>query len=330
MRLDPSIPASFFAETLSHFAITAMRPMSGGLSGAKVWRCNSSLHGSLCLRKWSATHPTPARLQFIHAAMENAHERLAFIPRLHRDWLGASFWTVDDCLWEVTQWMPGEANYLARPTQEKLGSAVDAIADLHATWSEYSHEQSISPSVQQRVTMLGDWLLKRDLVEHVGAQVRGPIEAAACMSTVQMLQCRGPLLLNELQLVADEQVRLHPVLRDVWSDHLLFEDNCVSGVVDFGAVRMDEPATDVARMLGSLHPFESDVRSAAVERYNARCTQEPVSFARVDLLDRSATLLTALQWLQWLVLERRKFPMDTAKLMDRWQTALARMMGEEL
>ena len=47
------------------------------------------------------------------------------------------------------------------------------------------------PSVEQRATMLRDWLAMSDLMERVGSNVRGPIEAVACMSTVQMLHSRG-------------------------------------------------------------------------------------------------------------------------------------------
>jgi hypothetical protein len=50
-----------------------------------------------------------------------------------------------------------------------------------------------------------------------------------------------------------------------------------------------------------------------------------VDWERVDLLDRSGSLLTALQWAQWLVLERRQFSVDTAPLRKRWQVALARL-----
>ncbi len=334
MPLDPNIPTAFATETLSQFAITATRPMLGGLSGAKVWRCQSGLLGPLCVRKWSPTHPTPQRLQFMHDALDTARQQVSFVPQVHRDRTGKSFWSANDCLWEVTQWMPGEANYLARPNREKLWSAIDAIVALHAVWSksdpEASQETAVSPSVLQRIEMLSQWLVMRDLVEQVGVALRGPVEATACMSTVKLLHSRGPQLLEELRHAAEDRVKLHPVVRDIWSDHLLFEDNRVSGIVDFGAMRMDEPATDLSRLLGSLHPFEFDQRLSAIEYYNTQRPTHPVSAAHIDLLDRSGTLLAALQWLQWLILERRKFPMDTKKLMDRWQTALSRMMGEDL
>ncbi len=330
MAVDLHIPASFVDQTLTQFSIHSTKLAAGGLSGARVWKCQSSVLGLLCLRQWSPTHPTPARLQFIHDAIDHASARLSFIPRIHRDRAGNSFWLIKDCLWEVTQWMPGQPSYLLKPSRKKLDSAVHALAELHSIWCSCAPEQGPSPSVTQRIEMLSHWLELQDLVEQVGANVRGPVEAAACMSTVQMLHARGPQLLQQLLRASQVPVTLHPVLRDVWNDHLLFDDENVSGIIDFGATRLDEPAVDLARMLGSLHPFECDVRQTAVEDYNRKRASFTVDPERVDLLDRSGTLLTALQWMKWLILERRKFNADTGKLFERWQTALSRMMGESL
>jgi homoserine kinase type II len=269
-------------------------------------------------------------LQFIHQAIDHASDRLPFIPKLFRDSAGKSFWFVGETLWEVTQWMPGHADYLRQPSRVKRAAAVNALAELHRIWHDFSHAQDVSPCVAQRIEMLSDWLAMRNLVEQVGACVRGPVESAACMSTVRMLHARGPQLLEELRVAGEIRVTLHPVLRDIWSDHLLFQGELVSGIIDFGTVRMDEPAADLARMLGSLHPFEEDVRLAAIESYNRQRPLHGVAPERVELLDRSGTLLTALQWMQWLVLERRKFNADSVRLLERWQTALSRMMGESL
>ena len=330
MALDPNIPARFAEQTLSQFAIQSTRPIAGGLSGARVWKCQSGLFGTLCLRQWSPTHPNEARLQFIHDALDRASERLTFIPKLVRDQAGKSYWLVDHSFWEVTQWMPGQATYLRQPNRVKLKSAIDALADLHEVWCEFAQKQGTSPTTEQRIEMLNEWLAMHDLVERVGAQVRGPIEAAACMSTIRMLHSRGPRLLDELRRANEVQVCLQPVLRDIWSDHLLFEGDRVSGIIDFGTVRMDEPAADLSRMLGSLHPFELDVRLAAVDDYNQHRPGHTVDAERVELLDRTGTLLTALQWMRWLILDRQKFNADSASLFERWQTALARMMGEDL
>jgi Ser/Thr protein kinase RdoA (MazF antagonist) len=330
MALDPNIPAQFAEQILSQFAIQSTKAIAGGLSGARVWKCQSGLFGSLCLRQWSPTHPNEARLQFIHNVLARASEQLAFIPKVLRDQAGRSYWSVSDSFWEVTQWMPGQANYLRQPSQAKLKSAIAAVADLHGVWCEFAHKQDTSPTTTQRIEMLNEWLGMHDLVERVGAQVRGPVEAAACMSTIRMLHSRGPRLLEELRQANETHVNLHPVLRDIWSDHLLFEGDLVSGIIDFGTVRIDEPAADLSRMLGSLHPFELNVRLAAVEAYNQRRPGHTVDTERVELLDRTGTLLTALQWMRWLILDRQKFNADSGSLFERWQTALARMMGEDL
>lgn len=330
MPFDPNIPLKFAEQTLSQFEIQSTRPIAGGLSGARVWKCQSGLFGALCLRQWSPTHPTQARLQFIHDALGRASERLAFIPKVFRDRSGNSSWLVGDCLWEVTQWMPGQANYIRQPSPIKLRSAVEALVELHDVWFDFCNERNVSPTTTQRTKMLTEWLEIGDLVERVGASVRGPVEAAACMSTIRMLHSRGPRLLDELRRANAAPVLLHPVLRDIWSDHLLFDGDRVSGIIDFGTVRMDEPAADLARMLGSLHPFEIDVRMRALEAYNQGRGEHSVEPERVELLDRSGTLLTALQWMQWLILDRQKFNVDSASLFERWQTALARMMGESL
>ncbi|MEZ6080883.1 MAG: phosphotransferase [Pirellulaceae bacterium] len=51
------------------------------------------------------------------------------------------------------------------------------------------------------------------------------------------LGSHGPQLLPQLASSRDQPVALHFVLRDVWSDHVLFTDDRVTGIIDFGAAR---------------------------------------------------------------------------------------------
>ena len=44
---------------------------AGGMSGAQFWRITAP-RGTLCLRRWPIEHPSPERLQFIHAVLRHA------------------------------------------------------------------------------------------------------------------------------------------------------------------------------------------------------------------------------------------------------------------
>ena len=85
-----------------------------------------------------------------------------------------------------------------------------------------------------------------------------------------------------------------------------FSPTRVTGVIDFGVVRIDEPTTDLVRLLGSLEPFNAEKCEAAVCIYEQQ-TGVAVDRRRFAILDQAATLLSAAQWLQWLLIDERAF-----------------------
>lgn len=137
------------------------------------------------------------------------------------------------------------------------------------------------------------------------------------------LTALGPALLIELSEIQPKPVQLHFVLRDVWSDHILFTADQVTGIIDFGAARIDEPATDVSRLLGSLEPLDASRWLMGWQAYHAVLPH--VELERVRVLDRAGTLLAAVQWLQWLVIEPRQFDVPLHQLLTRWQRLLRRL-----
>ena len=60
---------------------------------------------------------------------------------------------------------------------------------------------------------------------------------------------------------------LQPCLCDVWHDHVLFDGDRVTGLVDYGAVKIDHPAVDVARLLGSLVGDDAEGWAAGLTAY---------------------------------------------------------------
>jgi homoserine kinase type II len=98
---------------------------------------------------------------------------------------------------------------------------------------------------------------------------------------------------------------LQPAIRDIHRDHVLFTGDEVTGLVDFGALRIDTPLADLARLIGSLASDNAAARQLALDAYAAVIPLSNTDRQLVDLLDDSGILLGGLNWLQWLYVERR-------------------------
>ncbi len=104
-----------------------------------------------------------------------------------------------------------------------------------------------------------------------------------------------------------KSVRLQPCIGDVWHDHILFEADQVSGIIDYGAVRTDHPATDVGRLIGSLVADDEEGWTTGLAAYRAvrAFSWEEESLAR--LLNRSGAIVSLFNWLRWCGRGERTF-----------------------
>ena len=83
------------------------------------------------------------------------------------------------------------------------------------------------------------------------------------------------------------------VIADIWHDHVLFQDDEVSGLVDFGAVRTDAVSLDLARLLGSLIEDEPRRWSEALDAYQQ---DRPLSPGERGADPRPGPLRRCAQW----------------------------------
>lgn len=319
------VPSRVQHELLSVHGLHVRSRVQGGLSAAKLWFCSGGDRLLACLRCWPPEHPSENGLRMIHAAQQRANDSsLAFVPRVFTTSTGASIVHCDGSMWELTQWMPGTADYLRQPSVERLTNAVHALADLHSCWHAWMPSQGPCRAVEKRIELLAVWLNDSEvLATRIQSDVSRD-EQVLCTETCQALRLFGPGLLDELRAVRKEVGYLQPVLRDIWSDHVLFVGNEVTGLIDYGALAIDTPATDLARLLGSLEPEDRSLRQLALDRYRARTGFQRPSWNLVDLLDRSSTLLAAAQWMEWLAIQQRVFTAQRKELVVRWRALLAR------
>jgi homoserine kinase type II len=325
----------------------------GGMSGAQFWRIatrssfsTEDLRGSpdpapagtLILRRWPTEHPTPERLRFIHSVLDHAARRgILFIPLPIRTITGQSFLYHAGHLWELAPWMPGTADYEHTPTTEKLRAAMTALAQFHSCTKDFPVNAPIAaiqcvagaaPAISRRLSRLQELTPAAcQQLAHAIEEAIWPELAPLARRFLATLSDALPRALAQLAPLENIPLPLQPCLRDIWHDHVLFTGNEVSGIVDFGAVDIDTPATDIARLLGSLAGDDAIAWQAGVAAYSAVRPLSQYESQAVTALDTAGTLLAGCNWIRWIYIEGRRFE-NPPEIIERFRRILARTLNQ--
>lgn len=276
-----------------------------GFSGARVWQI---AHKELlfALKCWPPGHPVYMPLSEIHRLMLMAREAgLKMVPAVMLTIKGQGVVSHRDCLWEATSWQPGTPD--ANPNDERFRSAIQTLAQLHAVWrTTATGRVGPCPAVQLQTQRLAAWT--QDEFELLNRRTGEPILDHAISLFIQ----HHHTALERLRPWLARQFPLHPCLADVWSDHVLFTSNEVTGMIDFGAMRFDHPAQDLARLIGSYTQGHTERRAWAMASY-VPYSDELERLA--ILLDDTGAVVGLGNWLRWLLIEQR--PVDSMKALSR-------------
>jgi homoserine kinase type II len=296
--------------------------MAGGLSGALFWRV-AAPRGQLVLRRWPIDEPSAERLQFIHDMLRHVRGRgIAFVPVPVDALSGKSSVEHAGHLWELGPWMPGAADYERAPSVARLQSAMRALAKFHVAVAD------ALPASERRILAA---LPDHGVLAHWNA-------AARRLQRLRELQCSGiaalertitdepwrglaplarefvaglpaavPRTIRQLEPVAEMKLPLQPCIRDIWHDHVLFSGEDVSGIIDFGAMNIDTPATDVARLLGSLVGDDAEAWQAGLAAYKAVRALSEDEIRAAGALDAAGTILAGCNWIRWIYIDGRQF-----------------------
>jgi Ser/Thr protein kinase RdoA (MazF antagonist) len=293
----------------------------GGFSGAALWRIDAPA-GSLCLRAWPP-HETWPRLLFRHRLMTLARQSgLSFVPAIFLTCDGVSAVEHAGRLWELTEWLPGRADFHERPSPTRLEAACTALAQLHMVWRGQSSTTADCPAVQRRLAFLHEWydLLRSGWHPLAAAEANDPLRPLVERAW-RVLPSALEKVPQRLQHWLSGHLRVQPCLGDPWHAHLLFEGDRLTGLIDYGAVKIDHVAADLSRLLGSLVGDDATGWQVGLQAYRrlAPLTAEEEELAHA--LDETGLVLGVANWLRWLYAEKRPFP-------DR--SAVARRINELL
>ena len=301
-----------------------VRPVAAaGFSGASVWQVQSDA-GAFALRRWTDGKTSHA-VEVAHGLQTHlANGGLDVVPRLQRTVAGNTWTKLDLALWELADWKCGAASYWREPTTEKLVAAFTMLAQVHRRAEGYQRSTSakrpttfeslaallmpqephFSPALARRSDRLIEALTGGSENIHAGVQ------AWPCSEERDLARSALALVERVLPTVAAvaaawtaKDLPLQWRLCDVWHDHVLFTGDCVTGLVDYGAVDFDAPIGDIARLLGSLVGDDRQRRQIALEAYDAVRPLTANEWRAVDVFDRTGTVLSTLNWLRWLYVE---------------------------
>lgn len=287
--------------------------MSGGFSGASVYRVESAAAGAVCLRAWPGNAPAlpPERIRGLHRLLRLVRDHgLTQVAVPIPDSTGQTLVWTGERYWQLEPWMPGIANFHQCPGTARLVSTMQTLARWHRAASAFvpvgaerqwfhSAEQSISPAVQERGRRISEWSRRgisrvRELVSRDSDEQF----AGVCLAILDGFERKAAEVLGELRHAADWHVPVQPCLRDIWHDHVLFEGDDVTGIVDPSACRTESVASDLSRLLGSLVGDDSVAWEHALDAYSAVRPLSATEQRLVQVLDRSGVLLNGLTWIE--------------------------------
>lgn len=323
---------------------------SEGFSGAVVLRVvvqetPQAPEMEYCLRGWPPGSLPRERLLGLHRLLEHVHQSgVAQVPVPLRNKFGTTIYAEASQFWQLEPWLPGVADFSAAPNDARLRNAMTVLAQWHdaasrfepreseATWFK-SFAAANSPTVADRLDRVErfqkqDVAKLRQLLQETthlppwGAEFGELVDLSRRI--LDLFSLSAERVAEGLSTYRNLRFRLHPCLRDVWHDHLLFEGDTVTGLIDPSAARSETPATDLARLLGSLLGDDSERWEVAIAAYRSVRLLSDREAALARVIDQSTVLLSGLTWLERLFVHRLSYS-NPPRVLDRLRQIALRL-----
>jgi homoserine kinase type II len=299
--LADSPPLAVLHHFAPHASSLSWLRAGGGFSGALVWRGDEGSVPRAALKGWPPG-TTLERVRQVHAWLARA-AHLPFVPTAFAGIDGRTALASADRVWECCRWQLGGPR--AAPSVAETEAACEAVAELHLAWSGEA-VRGPCPGVLNRLRILAE----AEPLLRAGLDALPPMSAklAALLRRAAAVAARAAqVVARELRPWAREAFALQPCVRDLRGEHVLFHENRVVGIVDYGAAAVDSPAADLARLFIDYDGAGGELLANGLAAYRqVRAFDAPDAFVRV--LIRSGAVCSVLGWLVRVAIRREPVP----------------------
>ncbi len=294
--------------------------VSGGFSDASVYRIEVAGQQPLAVRRTPTTSAVElSRLTALHHLLRHVSQRGVTevpVPLTVEPGPGLPSSLTPETIvrrpsgwWHVEPWLPGSACAGQQLSAVQIDNAVELIHRFHTAAADFAARQTPDCRFSLRIGISPAVTRRLELVERLAAgdlwrlQQAVACDQAAAFATpagefCSLLEKAVPRLLARLRSLARRHFPLQPVIRDLWSAHILFTEDRVTGLIDLTAGSTDHVAVDLARLQRSWFAADSGRICSLISRWQRLRPFSAAEYELLSVLDESSVFLSPCTWLQ--------------------------------
>jgi Ser/Thr protein kinase RdoA (MazF antagonist) len=293
-----------------------VKTVSSGFSRNQVWHVRLAdlpYEPQYALRFWNDQTYSLQQLKDILSFQKTLKDKRIVVPEPKR-WLNNEFvisgeWSSgEEGFWTIEAWMPGESlNGIEAVSDELLEQIVACLSALHRAGREIGVMTRRSKGIQERIEKLER--LKSKVADHTPEDLLQRFVGTPNIESIKLgfetahrlVRDQASAWVKMLNLIQDHSPECHWVIRDLWRENILIANGNISGIIDFGASRIDWPILEFVRCVSSfLLPKDPRWQSVLDSYAMTLPTRDSVSLELVQQLDQVATALSLAYWYEQL------------------------------
>lgn len=311
-----------------------------GFSQSRIWRLAPRLtnvsfsfdsktsidrisENGFAIRCWGRSVEDRDSIQRILFFQQSAHHALndSIVPEVLHWTDQTTCLEIDGSIWTIERWRPGDfLKHNARVSDQLLQNAFQVLERLHTVGRALGVQRAIAPGILERSSKLAKWS-STDWSQRTMRNAKkfrtfpsNRLEWNSCESILESAidhfhrhRISFTSQLQRLSIPTD----CYWVIRDLWRENMLIQEDQVTGIIDFGASRIDSPILESVRWLSSwLSP--DDARAGEYLEDRRWLSRDEYRF-----FDYLSTLLSLIQWFDWLLNEDRTFEGRESRVLSR-------------